>query len=105
MTLSGDFSADYSAHFHHVDIFKQSSDWSAIASKQALLNAPLYKQSCSDTGKRIHKSHAPVNSSTFHRNKLLKTQRDQGGLVVHTTACCDFGHFVRRKHSWKTCFL
>ena len=84
--------------------FKESSEWEGIASATALLNAPLHKQSCSDTGKRIPKSQAPVNSSTFHRNKLLKA-RMNSKMVVHTTSCCHFGNFLRRKHSWRTCFL
>ena len=86
------------------ELFKQSSEWEGIASSTALLNAPLHKQSCSDTGKRIRKSHAPVNSSTFHRNKLLKANQNPD-LVVHTTSCCQFGNFISRKHSWRTCFL
>ena len=95
------YSDDYSAP----DVFKASSDWSAVASERALLNAPLHKQSCSDTGRRIRKSHAPINSSTFHRNKLLNTHKPQEGLVVNTATCCYFGNFIQRKHSWKTCFL
>ena len=94
-------SGDYSAP----EVFKTSSNWSGVASERALLNAPLYKQSCSDTGRRIHKNHDPINSSTFHRNKLFKTQKPQEGLVVNTTSCCYFGNFVKGKHSWKTCFL
>ena len=83
-----------------LDMFKDSSKWTAVASDRALLNAPLHKQSCSDHGVRVRaRNHSgPVNSSTFHRNKRNVAEPDM--MVVNITTCCPFWNFIKRKHTW-----
>ena len=84
------------------DVFKPSSESEVIASPQALLNSPFYEKPYSDNGINIQKSHVPVNGSTFRRYTVFKRQES---FVKNTTTCCDFGSFIKRKHSWRTCFL
>ena len=93
-------SAETTMSIDTLDMFKDSSKWTAVASDRALLNAPLHKQSCSDHGVRVRaRNHSgPVNSSTFHRNKRNVTEPDM--MVVNITTCCPFWNFIKRKHTW-----
>ena len=79
-----------------LEIFRASSKWTAVASDRAMLNAPLYKQSCSDAGVRLNRQ-GPVNSSTYHRNKPHVGEQE---LVANITSCCPFWNFIKRKHTW-----
>ena len=87
-----------------LDMFKDSSKWTAVASDRALLNAPLHKQSCSDHGVRLRaRNHSgPVNSSTYHRNKRNAGigTNEPDLMVVNITTCCPFWNFIKRKHTW-----
>ena len=75
-----------------LNFFSKSSKWTAVVSDRALLNAPLYKQSCSDRGVRVKTG--PVNSSTFHRNRQNAPEQE---LVANMTTCCPFWKFITRK--------
>ena len=99
-------SLNCSIQTENLGFFSATSDWDAIASPGALLNAPLNRQYCSDNGKRRRfNSQAPVNSSTYHRNKKKPVEKAEKGLVVNSSTCCYFGNFIKRKHSWRNCFL
>ena len=85
----------------NLDIFGDSSKWTAVASDRALLNAPLHKQSCSDHGVRARNHSGPVNSSTFHRiNRNKRNVTEQDLMVVNITTCCPFWNFMKRKPTW-----
>ena len=75
-----------------LNFFSKSSKWTAVVSDRALLNAPLYKQSCSDRGIRVDAG--PVNSSTFHRHRQNVPEQE---LVANMTTCCPFWKFMTRK--------
>ena len=84
-----------------MEMFQESSRWTAKVSDRALLNAPLHKQSCSDVGIRPPTNYVgPVNSSTFHRLRQNKRNMAEQDLVTNMTTCCPFWNFIKRKPTW-----
>ena len=73
-----------------IDFLKTESSGGPIASEQALLNAPLHKESCSDTGiGRLHQ--------TRTKQPGRNPQQDEQDLVVNLTSCCPIGNFFKKK--------